>query len=149
MFLFKARLAAQKEYADLLEKFGVTAEQVADFLKKHPRWASPLHRAPHGAAGTAADRLVEVAGFVGKPEWQVKLLEAQATARAVVGAAKGLPDWLARTRKKVIERSPVLFAQAREEWVEARPVLVEKMKARAQKTVFARFAGETPAQATA
>src|SRR5215831_17010472 len=32
MFLFKARLAAQKEYADLLAKLGLTAEQVSDFF---------------------------------------------------------------------------------------------------------------------
>jgi predicted nucleotide-binding protein (sugar kinase/HSP70/actin superfamily) len=150
MFLFKARLAAQKEYAELLEKVGVTAEQVADFMKTHPRWSSPLHRAPHAAAGTAADRLAEVAELIGKPEWQVKLLEARAAARGVVDAVKALPGWLARTRRKVAERSPVLFAQAREEWVEAKPVLVEKVRARAQKTVFSRFVGEAPAaQATA
>ena len=47
--------------------------------------------------------------------------------------------------KKVVERSPVLFAQAREEWVEAKPVLVEKVRAKAQGTVFSRFAGEAPA----
>jgi predicted nucleotide-binding protein (sugar kinase/HSP70/actin superfamily) len=150
MFLFKARLAAQKEYGDLLDKLGLTAEQVSDFMKKHPRWASPLHRAPHGAAGTAADRLVEVAQFVGKPEWQVKLLEAQAAARGLMEAVKAVPGWLARTRKKVVERSPALFAQAREEWVEAKPALVEKVRAKAQNTVFARFAAEpTAPQATA
>jgi predicted nucleotide-binding protein (sugar kinase/HSP70/actin superfamily) len=143
MFLFKARLAAQKEYAELLEKAGVTAEQVTEFMKNHPRWSSPLHRAPHAAAATAADRLAEVAELIGKPEWQVKLLEARATARSVVGAVKALPGWLARTRKKVVERSPVLFAQAREEWVEAKPVLVEKVRAKAQGTVFSRFAGES------
>jgi len=141
MFLFKARLAAQKEYADLLEKLGLTADQVADFMKKHPKWASPLHRSPHGAAGTAADRLVEVAPLVGKPEWQVKLLEARAAATQVVDAVKALPGWLARTRKRVVERSPALFAQAREEWVEARPIIVERVKAKAQGTMFARFAG--------
>src|SRR3954454_22023828 len=65
MFLFKARLAAQKEYGDLLERYGLTREQVTAFSTAHPRWASPLHRAPHGASGTAADRLVEVAGLVG------------------------------------------------------------------------------------
>jgi predicted nucleotide-binding protein (sugar kinase/HSP70/actin superfamily) len=133
MFLFKARLAAQKEYAELLEKLNLTAEQVVEFNKKHPRWSSPLHRAPHSAAGTAADRLVEVAAFVGKPEWQVRLLEARAAAERVAGAVKAVPGWLARTRKKVMERSPQLFAQAREEWVEAKPIIVERMKTRAQK----------------
>jgi predicted nucleotide-binding protein (sugar kinase/HSP70/actin superfamily) len=138
MFLFKARLAAQKEYAELLEKLGVTAEQVTAFMERHPRWASPLHRAPHGAAGTAADRLIEVAPMLGKSDWQVRVQEARSAAGRVAGAIKALPGWLARTRRKVVERSPVLFAQAREEWVEARPVIVERVKTRAQKTM-ARF----------
>src|SRR5262249_40323546 len=64
MFLFKARLAAQKEYADMLAKFGVTAEQVKAFLDTHPSFASALHRAPHAAAGTAGDRLAEVAPYI-------------------------------------------------------------------------------------
>jgi hypothetical protein len=145
MFLFKARLAAQKEYADMLEKLGLTAAQVQDFLTKHPRWSSPLHRSPHAAAGTAADRLAQVAPLVGKPEWQVKLLEARATAMQAVDAMKGLPGWLARTRKRMVERGPTLFAQAREEWVEARPIIVERVKAKAQGTVFARFAGSSSA----
>jgi hypothetical protein len=135
MFLFKARLAAQKEYAELLEKLGLTAEQVSEFLRQHPRWASPLHRAPHGAAGTAADRLVEIAAFIGKPTWQVRALEAKAALTSAAGAAKALPGWLARMRKKIVERSPVLFAQAREEWVEAKPVLVERMKTKAHETI--------------
>ena len=147
MFLFKARLAAQKEYAELLEKLGLTTEEVSDFLKRHPRWSSPLHRAAHAAAGTAADRLVEIAPLVGKPTWQVHLLEARATATRMAGAVKGLPGWLARTRRKVVERSPALFAQAREEWVEARPILAEKVKVKAQKTM-ARF-GRAPAPAQA
>jgi predicted nucleotide-binding protein (sugar kinase/HSP70/actin superfamily) len=138
MFLFKARIAAQKEYSDLLERFGLTSEQVADFFARHPRWSTGLHRAPHAAAGTAADRLMEVAPFVGKSEMQIRLLEARAVALRTVEAVRGLPGWLAKTRRKLVERSPVLFAQAREEWVEARPIIAQRVRARAEKTM-ARF----------
>src|SRR4029434_3772650 len=57
MFLFKARQAAQKEYADMLARLGVTQEEVTAFFARHPRFADPLHRSPHAAAGHAADRL--------------------------------------------------------------------------------------------
>jgi predicted nucleotide-binding protein (sugar kinase/HSP70/actin superfamily) len=135
MFLFKARIAAQKEYSDLLANLGLTSEQVSAFFARHPRWASPLHRSPHGAAGTAADRLVEVAPFVGKSDLQIRMLEARMVARRTVEAARGLPGWIARTRRKLVERSPVLLAQAREEWVEARPIIAQRMRAKAEKTL--------------
>jgi predicted nucleotide-binding protein (sugar kinase/HSP70/actin superfamily) len=138
MFLFKARQAAQKEYDELLGRLGLTSEQVAAFFARHPRWASPLHRSPHGAAGTAADRLLEVAAMVGKSDLEVRLHEARVAARKTVDAVRALPGWLARTRRKMVERSPVLFAQAREEWVEARPIIAQRMRARAEKTL-ARF----------
>src|SRR5207244_3866006 len=132
MFLFKARQAAQKEYTDLLDRLGLDQAQVAEFFRAHPRWASPLHRAPHGAAGTAADRLVEVAPLMGKSALQMRVEEARATARRLAAAARELPGWLARTRRKLVEHSPVLLAQAREEWVEARPIVAERMKATAK-----------------
>ena len=56
MFLFKARLAAQAEYEAMLTRYGLTRAQVAAFLEANPRYGSPLHRSPHAAAGTAADR---------------------------------------------------------------------------------------------
>jgi hypothetical protein len=56
---------------------------------------------------------------------------------------RALPGWLARTRRKLVERSPVLFAQAREEWVEARPIIAQKMRERAEKTI-ARFTPRAP-----
>jgi predicted nucleotide-binding protein (sugar kinase/HSP70/actin superfamily) len=148
MFLFKARLAAQKEYTELLEKHGLTAEQVSEFFARNRRWGSPLHRAPHAAQGTAADRLEEVAAYIGKSPLQARLVEARVMARRTIEAARALPGWLARTRKKLVEKSPVLFAQAREEWVEARPIIVEKMKSQAEKTV-ARLRRREPPQAQA
>src|SRR5450432_519221 len=49
MFLFKARLAAQREYAEALARMGKTAAEVRAFFDAHPGLASGLHRAPHAA----------------------------------------------------------------------------------------------------
>jgi predicted nucleotide-binding protein (sugar kinase/HSP70/actin superfamily) len=151
MFLFKARLAAQKEYAELLEKFGLTAEQVKAFQDKHPTFGSGLHRAPHAAAGTAADRLAEVAPYIGKSDLQIRILQAKAAAKSVVEAAKAAPGWLAGLRKKFVEKAPVLVSRAREEWVDVRPVVEAEVKQRVANVVskVSRRKPAEPAQATA
>src|SRR5215471_6631660 len=91
MFLFKARLAAQKEYADLLAKLGLDGETVRAFFKAHPEMASGLHRAPHAAAGTAADRLAEVAPFIGKSDREIRVMKAKMLAQKTIAAARALP----------------------------------------------------------
>ncbi len=128
MFLFKARLAAQKEYADMLAKLGLDGAKVRAFFGAHPEMATGLHRSPHAAAGTAADRLAEVAPFIGKSESAIRVLKAKLFAKRAFAAARELPGALEKLRKRAIERSPVLFEQAREEWIEQRPIIVEKMK---------------------
>jgi hypothetical protein len=134
MFLFKARLAAQREYAEMLAKLGVTAEDVRAFGAKHPALASGLHRAPHAAAGTAADRLAEIAPFLGKSEAEIRALRLKAMAKNVVDAARALPGALATLRGRLRERAPVLFAQAREEWVDAKPVVVQAIRTKLSRT---------------
>ncbi len=135
MFLFKARLAAQKEYADALAALGVTAPQVAAFLERHPHFASPLHRAPHRAAGTAADRLAEIAPLLGQSDRQIGVLRTRMAMRSAVDAFKALPGFVAKLRKKVVARSPELFQQAKEEWIEARPILAQKVRDTARSTM--------------
>ncbi|HEY0710910.1 MAG TPA: 2-hydroxyglutaryl-CoA dehydratase, partial [Polyangia bacterium] len=132
MFLFKARLAAQKEYADLLARHGLTHADVSEFFARHPRFASPLHRSPHGAGGTAGDRLEEIAGYVGKSPVAVRVQEAKTLAGRFVAAVKGAPGWVARMRTKLVTHGPDLVAQAREEWQVARPVLVESVRQKAR-----------------
>ncbi len=121
MFLFKARLAAEKEYTELLEKLGLSVDQVRAFFAANPHFNSPLHRAPHGGAGSSADRLLEVAPFIGKSPWQVRALMARQTVGKTVAAAQALPGWVSRMRKKLVEKSPILFAQAKEELIVAQP----------------------------
>ncbi len=130
MFLFKARQAAQKEYTDLLDRFGVSHEQVLAFLERHPRFASPLRRAPHAAAGTAADRLAEIAPLLGKSTLEVHLTQARIVAGRAVTALRATPTWLARMKKKLLLRGPDLVAQAREEWDAARPEIGRNLRQR-------------------
>jgi predicted nucleotide-binding protein (sugar kinase/HSP70/actin superfamily) len=159
MFLFKARLAAQKEYADLLARLGLDAQKVKAFYAAHPEFGTGLHRSPHAAAGTAADRLEEVAPFIGKSEREIRILKARLFAKRAVAAARDLPATLVKMRKRAMERTPVLLEQAREEWIDAKPLLVQKVKdaARAKAEAFGftlswkapRAAGAEPASSQA
>jgi predicted nucleotide-binding protein (sugar kinase/HSP70/actin superfamily) len=153
MFLFKARLSAQKEYADLLQQLGLKAEVVRAFFAAHPELATGLHRSPHAAAGTAADRLHEVAPFIGKSEREIRVLKARLLAKNTLAAARALPTTLAKLRKRFVQRTPVLFEQAREEWIEAKPILVQKVKdaawAKAEAFGFSRPATEKTSGAEA
>jgi hypothetical protein len=148
MFLFKARLAAQKEYADLLASLGTTEEEVRAFFERHPRFASPLHRSPHAGAGTAAVRLAEIAPFLGKSDLAIRIGEGRAVLGRLATAVRGVPAFLARTTRRLQERGPVLMAQAREEWVEVRPVLEEQLRRGAREKMQqarARFTRRAPA----
>jgi predicted nucleotide-binding protein (sugar kinase/HSP70/actin superfamily) len=154
MFLFKARLAAQKEYAELLTKLGLDAGTVRSFLSAHPELASGLRRSPHAAAGTAADRLHEIAPFIGKSEREIRVLRAKQFVTKTIEAARALPATLSKMRKHAANRSPVLFDQAREEWIEQKPLIVQKVKdaawAKAEAFGFARpVAPSAPQQQSA
>ena len=90
MSVFKARQKAQTEYQEALARFGVTQEKVQEFFAAHPRYASPLHRSPHGGAGTAVDRLTEVAPLIGKSSLAVRAIEARMRGERAVRSVRGL-----------------------------------------------------------
>jgi len=77
MQVFKARQKATAEYDEALARAKVTREQVQRFFAEHPRYASPLHRSPHGGAGTAVDRLVEIVPLIGKSPLAIRAIEAR------------------------------------------------------------------------
>ncbi len=66
MYLFKARQRAREEYEATLEKYGVTDEQVREFVAKHPWYGHPLWLPPHQTAGTSTDLIEHVAPLMGK-----------------------------------------------------------------------------------
>src|SRR5882672_5847497 len=112
----------------MLAELGVSAEDVRAFFAAHPSLASGLRRSPHAAAGTAADRLAEVAPYLGKSNAAIGVLRAKAAVRGAWQTARALPGAAAKVRRRVIERGPTLLAQAREEWVDARPVLAQRLR---------------------
>lgn len=91
MYMFKARIAAEEEYQRALAECGVTEPQVRDFLAKNPRFASPLHKPPHRAAGTAADMVYEVAPYLTQSRAERAMDRAKGLAGSVMGAAKAAP----------------------------------------------------------
>ena len=66
MYMFKARERARQEYQDALAQYGISEEQAREFLKQHPRYSHTFYKAPHVAAGTAADIIHEIGPLVGK-----------------------------------------------------------------------------------
>src|SRR5262249_44423318 len=85
MYLFKAKIAAEAELAKAYEDCGVTEAEVRAFLEKNPKYASPLHHAPHTVAGSAANLVHEVAPLIrmGRVE------RARAAASRAVERARG------------------------------------------------------------
>jgi predicted nucleotide-binding protein (sugar kinase/HSP70/actin superfamily) len=97
MYMFKARIAAEKELAQAYVDAGVTEAEVRDFLAKNPKYASPLHHAPHKVAGSAANLVHEVA----------PLIKLSATERAVGKARRA-----AQALSHAARQAPVLAAKA-------------------------------------
>ncbi|MEO7668432.1 MAG: 2-hydroxyglutaryl-CoA dehydratase [Polyangia bacterium] len=132
MFLFKARLAAQREYAEALGRLGRSADDVRAFFAAHPDFASGLHRAPHAASGTAADRLAEIAPFLDKSPREIRLMQARQHAAQTWKTLRAAPGKLNALRARWSEKSPEVLAQVREEWADARPLVAEKIRAKAK-----------------
>jgi predicted nucleotide-binding protein (sugar kinase/HSP70/actin superfamily) len=88
MYLFKARQAAQEELEKSLAETGLTMERVRAFLKEHPRYASPLYRAPHRATTTTADLVREVATVIDKSRFELALAGAQRLGSSALSGLK-------------------------------------------------------------
>jgi predicted nucleotide-binding protein (sugar kinase/HSP70/actin superfamily) len=126
MFLFKAKLHAKDEVDQALADCGVTMEQVREFLAKHPRWASPLHKAPHTVASTTADLVYELAPYISK-SWRERTAERlRRLASEAKEARQALPARWAAT-KAMVKNAPTLWKQVRSEWNDVSPALKEKV----------------------
>ncbi len=115
MYLFKAKQAAIAELERAYTEHGVTQEQVKDFLDKNPRYASPLHKAPHKYAGTGADLIAEIAPMI-------KLSRAERIRARILGAAKktqdtakNAPHVVVELFKSVREQAPAIASRVKED----------------------------------
>ncbi len=103
MYLFKARAAAEAELDEALATYGVTREQVRDYVERHPRLGGAFHKSPHMAAGAGADLVHEVGPL---------LTQSAATRgwRRVKRAAAGV----AATGPRAVDLAKRLYADAPE-----------------------------------
>ena len=113
MYMFKARIAAEKELAQAFEECGVTEAEVRAFLEKTPKYASPLHHAPHKVAGSAANLVYEVTPLIKQSLAERAGDKASRAGAAVLDAARGAP---AMAQKVVaFARDPETHARLRED----------------------------------
>jgi len=129
MYLFKAKQAATAELEKAHEEHGVTREQVAEFLKQNPRYASPLHKPPHAYAGVAADLVAEVAPLI-------KLSRMERLRARVLGAAKktqtavtSAPHMVVELYKNAKEQAPAIASRVKEDITILREQRAAKKKA--------------------
>ena len=140
MFLFKAKLHAKDELEKALVASRITMEQFQAFLAANPRYASPLHKAPHSVCSTSADLVYEVAPLINSTRTQRTVAKAQALAQSAKALRENLPIHLARAQQLALQ-TPGFLRQVREEWKDVSPALKEKalqeLKNRFGKAFFA------------
>jgi predicted nucleotide-binding protein (sugar kinase/HSP70/actin superfamily) len=66
MQLFKARQVARKEFEDALRHYGLSEEELREYIEVHPKFAHALHRSPHRVGCTAADLVHEIGRRMGR-----------------------------------------------------------------------------------
>jgi predicted nucleotide-binding protein (sugar kinase/HSP70/actin superfamily) len=128
MYMFKARIAAEKELARAYEESGVTEAEVRAFLEAHPRYASPLHHAPHKVAGSAANLVYEVAPLIKESALSRAAKRTRAAAGRVRDAALAAPA----TAKKAVAfaRDPETRERLEHDFALIRELLEGKAKER-------------------
>jgi predicted nucleotide-binding protein (sugar kinase/HSP70/actin superfamily) len=115
MYLFKARLAATSELERACAEQGVTLEQVRAFLKKSPRFAGSLHKAPHRYAGVAADLVAEVAPYITRSRAERVRDRAVSLARRSRQAAQQSPHLVVGFLRSAVDAAPVVAARVKED----------------------------------
>ena len=66
MKLFEAKQKARKEFAEVLDAYDITVEEIREFVKKHPKYGKATHVIGHDVVGTAANYAIEIARKMGK-----------------------------------------------------------------------------------
>ena len=117
MYLFKAKQAALAEYERALETHGVTREQVKAFLEANPRYASPLHKAPHTYSGNGADLVAEIAPLITKSR-AARLREKVTTfGSRSKEIARTSPHMFVSFVESTVKSAPELAQRLREDWI--------------------------------
>ncbi len=115
MYLFKAKKAAVAEYDRALETAGVTREEVKAFLEANPRYASPLHKAPHVYCGTSADIVAEVAPLITQSRSTRLKGRLLGTAKATAKVATDSPHLVMNLFQGAVSAAPTVAAKVKED----------------------------------
>lgn len=75
MALGEAKNKAKREFAEVLERIGMTLEDLQQFVDEHPETKRPMYHVPHtkGIVGVAANFAMHVADRAKKEGWAPKL----------------------------------------------------------------------------
>jgi hypothetical protein len=141
MYLFKAKQAAIAEYEKALATHGVTREQVRAFLDANPRYASPLHKAPHVYSGNCADLVAEIAPLITKSRAERLREKLASFGVRSKQLAQTSPHMIVSLVETTVKSAPEVAARLREDWI-----LFGETR-RAAKTKASRAASETSAAA--
>jgi len=115
MYIFKAKAAAIAELERVCKEQGVTLEQVRAFLDAHPSLASGLHKPPHGAAGSAADLVIQVAPLIKTSRWERTKKAANGAVKTGVGALRSSPAAIATTATRAAAKAQVIAGYIKED----------------------------------
>jgi predicted nucleotide-binding protein (sugar kinase/HSP70/actin superfamily) len=115
MFLFKAKQAAVAELERAYAENGVSKEEVQAFLDSHPRFASPLHKAPHAYAGSAADLVAEVAPYITMSRTARLKKKLGTLLDRSAKAAKVSPHMVVKFVETAVAEAPGLAAKVKED----------------------------------
>jgi predicted nucleotide-binding protein (sugar kinase/HSP70/actin superfamily) len=115
MYMFKAKAAAAAELERVCAEQGVTVDQVRAFLDANPRYGAALHKAPHAAAGSAADVVAEVAPLIRSSGVERALRAAKLTAATGARALRQSPAAVAKTASGAMSAARQLAGWIRED----------------------------------
>ena len=115
MYLFKAKQAAISELERACQEHGVTMEQVRAFLEAEPRFAGPLHKAPHAYAGTAADLVAEVAPYITMSRGERWRARATAFVKGSSDKARQAPHMVVELFRSAATAAPQVAARVKED----------------------------------
>jgi predicted nucleotide-binding protein (sugar kinase/HSP70/actin superfamily) len=142
MYLFKARQAAVAELDRACEENGVTIEQARAFVEANPRFASPLHKAPHRYAGVAADLVAEVTPYITQSRAQRWRGRFSSMVRRSGDAAKQSPHMVVALVKSAVDAAPVMAARVKEDVALLREARKAKKATKAETRVVTDAAAE-------
>ncbi len=80
MKLYEAKLKAREELQHVLDRHGLTIEDVQAYVAAHPKLRRPMQKLPHTHTGTAANFVSAIAGRIPKSQRSGMRAEAEATA---------------------------------------------------------------------